>query len=187
MGHEHLRGEVAHRHILPIRQRVVGGQGRDEPFGAQPVDPKGRIARGVAQHGDIHAPFPQIDLQARAELLAEQLEAHCRTVRPHGAGQPRQQVVGGGADESHRHPPGQTCGQQSHLLLRTVDLGQDGPGPRHEGLARLRQFDAPRRAAQQLGTEFAFEPLDLLRYGGLRDHQQVGGAAETRLLGHGDE
>ena len=54
-------------------------------------------------------------------------------------------------------------------------------------LARLRERDPARDAAQELDAELLLEPSQLLRDGGLCNPQLPGGDGEAAALGHGRE
>ena len=56
-----------------------------------------------------------------------------------------------------------------------------------QGGARDGELDAARAAVEELDPELLLESAHLLAYGGLRDVQPIGGAAEVQFLGDGDE
>ena len=68
-----------------------------------------------------------------------------------------------------------------------VDVLQQPPGPVEQRLARDRQLDAVRGAAQEIAAQQQLEPADLTAERGLGEVEAVRRAPEVELLGDGDE
>ncbi len=80
-------------------------------------------------------------------------------------------------------PAAAQLGQLLDLVACGVGVGEDAPGERQQGLARVRQRDVPPGPAEQLGAQLVLQGPDLLGERGLRDVHLLGGSGEVPGLG----
>ncbi len=85
------------------------------------------------------------------------------------------------------HPAGQLAAHRAGDRDRVVQVGEQRPGPRQQGLAGQRQLDALGRPAEQVAADEAFQAADLAAQRRLRDEQPLGRPAEAEVVGHRDE
>ena len=85
------------------------------------------------------------------------------------------------------HPAGQLAAYRTGDRDRVVQVGEQRPGPRQQGLAGQRQLDALGGPAEQVAPDQAFQAAYLAAERGLRDEQPLGRPAEAEILGDRDE
>ena len=86
----------------------------------------------------------------------------------------RRRGLEGGHPEAAPAEPGDGL----ELGLRLAELGEDGVGVAHDGLAGVREADAAGTALDQRGAGLALERRDLLGDGGLGEGERLGRGGE---------
>lgn len=96
---------------------------------------------------------------------------------------PRQEVASAAGERGDRQP--RPAGRQpSDLLLRVMQLGEDGLGRLHEKAARFGQHDTAGAALDDGGSDAALQGGDLLRHRRGGEAQHGRGSAEAPVPGH---
>jgi hypothetical protein len=85
------------------------------------------------------------------------------------------------------HPAGHLAAHRPGDRDRVIQVGEQGPRPRQQGLAGQRQLDALGGPAEQVAPDEAFQAADLAAERGLRDEQPLGRPAEAEIVGDRDE
>jgi hypothetical protein len=104
----------------------------------------------------------------------------------HGVEQ-RLEAVPGAGGESDAQLAGLAAARRLSGGERLVDRSQRDAGGLQQGLAGVRELDAPRGALQQRHAELLLKPRDRGAQRLLGDVHAAGGAREVQLLGDGDE
>ncbi len=119
------------------------------------------LLRLAERHRQLHA----------GVVLAEQRERH------------RHQRRRAGLERRHPQAPAAQAGDRLQLGLGLGEAGEHGVGVAHERLPRLGQPHPARVALHEHGSGLALERGDLLRHGGLREGERLGGGGEGALAG----
>lgn len=167
---------------------MSGGQDSHQPFGPEGGDLHGGVHRSAgAQQGEVVGALEQAFDQFRIEQLTAEFQGHPGQLCPDRTGDPRKDVVRGGSDEPDGHaadPPG---GEQCHLILRPLHLGQDRPRVRHQMVARLSELHPPCGPGEERRPELSLQLLELLGERRLGHVQALGGTAEVAFLDESEE
>ena len=95
-----------------------------------------------------------------------------------GGDRERHQRGGGGLERGEPQAAAAEAGDRLQLRLGLGEAGEDGVGVADERLAGLGEPDPARVALDERAAGLALERGDLLRDGGLREGERLGGGAE---------
>lgn len=152
------------------------------------MQPLGRGPGGAGpRHGEVVGAGEQAVHEPRGDQFAAQVEGEVGQLGPDRAGDPGQDVVGGGPDEADGDPAGAAGGELGHVDPRAFGLGDQRAGVGGELAARLGELHVPGRAVEEGDTELAFQRLDLLGKGRLGHVQAGRRAPEVALLREREE
>ena len=178
----------AERDRAPRGERVVGGQRRVQHVVHQPLD-----AEAVERRVGLEAALlddREVDVAAaqggdrlrRVHQLEVDLDA--RPLVPEGRDRERHDRPRRGRERGHAQAPARARRDLGELGLGVGELGEDALGVAHERLAGRGQAHALGEALDQLHAGLRLEPCDLLRDGGLRVGERVGGGGEGAAQRH---
>ena len=100
-----------------------------------------------------------------------------------GGDRERHQRRGGGLERGQAQPAAAQAGDRLQLGLGLAEAGEDRVGVADERLAGLGQPDSARVALDERAAGLALERGDLLRDGGLREGEGLGGGRERAADG----
>ena len=129
-------------------------------------------------------PEREVDLAAAQQrrgvlgLGHDQRQLDAGVLGAEGGDRQRHQRRGGGLERGQPQAAAAQAGDRLQLGLGLGEPGEDRVGVAHERLAGLGQPDAARVALDERAAGLALERGDLLRDGGLREREGLGGGAE---------
>ncbi|CAN7533994.1 hypothetical protein LJR066_003618 [Acidovorax sp. LjRoot66] len=133
-----------------------------------------------------HPPLPPCSHLLR-RLRVVQRNLHIGVVARQALQNVRHDAEDGRAIHPHLQPPQLTARRPVRPVRRLVHHAEDGFGIAQEGLARMGQHHAARRALEELGADFGFQGLDLAGEWGLGQVKALCGTAQLAFFRYGYE
>ena len=159
--HEITLAKVAQRDVIGPRQRMRGGQKRDECVVQRGLADKLRhVLFGQRPYAKIGAPVQNMP-DAKVRRPVKNPDTHMRVALRKGLEHARQHQRPDRRHAGHHQPPS----LQRHMVAQLSDPGLDfvqcAAGARQKVLTLLRQYDLPRRAMKQRNAEHRLQIADV--------------------------
>ncbi len=143
-------------------------------------------AFGKRRDQEVQVAVPQGPHQAVVEA-ADHPHAHAGPFRNQPRDRDRQEPAEPGRPGTDSDLADLAAGHRADLGDGVAELHADELGVPQQRHPALGQFDPARPPDEQFHPQLALQIPDALGYPGLRQAECPGGAAETAVLGHGDE
>jgi hypothetical protein len=184
---EGFTGQCLQGQVWFTGQRVVRGEDGHQRLGAQVGDDHSLGVGAGPEDRQVVGAGEQAVHELRAEEFAAQFQGDVGLFGPYGAGDAREDVVGGGADEAEGDAACLAGGELRHVDAGAFGLGDQGAGVTGEVPARLGEFDAAGGAVEERDAQLVLQLFDLLGQRGLGNVQTGGCAPEVALLRESEE
>jgi hypothetical protein len=180
---ERVSAEIGDAH-LSSRWCAVGSERGDHFLVSQSLDGElvGDLAGQEAEGGVKLVGGEQAEHVGGDALTETDLDAGVGAAE--AGEQPGDVEVAGGQKWSDPDAPAHDAPKLVDLFARGIDLGEDTPGSRGDGVACLGGGDAAARALEQRGAQFLLEPSDLVRERRLGEVELRRGAREMAVPRH---
>lgn len=179
--------QVAQGDAGPVRQRVAGRDGDDEPLaddrqGLQP-------GRGGGRRPDErHVDGTGADrLDEPVGVVLQQGDLHAGVGPVEGGEGIEQRGDGAADDHADRESAPDDARHVPHRLADRLGGGERGPGGCERGRSGGGEGGGAGRAVEQLGAQFLLQPADLGADPGLANVHPLGRPGEVLFFGDGDE